>query len=120
MHGCTVDGMVLQIFLPQQENPYGRERGGGKLPQERAGFYGDSFDVGLVASEGYLTVPQVMEIFDHRKKDQGAWPAAKVASSYKLNPADAENLLKYFNNYRIETLTKPDLSPEMKFHKFHE
>lgn len=83
-------------------------------------FYGDSFDVGLVASPGHLTVPQVIEIFDRRKASKEAWPASKVASNYKLAPEDAENLLQYFSNYRITTIQKPDLTPEMKFHNFHE
>ena len=73
-----------------------------------------------MASEGHLTVPQVMEIFDRRKANEGEWSAAKVASSYKLDPKDVENLLRYFNNYQIKVIPKPDLTPEMKFHNLHE
>lgn len=76
--------------------------------------------MGAVATEGYLTVQQVNEIFDRRKANEGVWSAAKVAGSYKLSLEDAEHLLKHFNNFRVVTSNKNDLSPEMKFHNFHE
>ena len=102
----------------QQENPYGVERASSKLPQERGRAHEDSFDVGPVASEGFLTILQVSQIFE--KANKGEWSAEEVASAYKLRPEDAESLLRYFNNYRIETIPRPDLTPEMKFHQFHE
>ena len=107
------------MFLPQQENPYGAERAA-KLPQERRASDADSFDVGLVATPGFLTVPQVVEIFARRKASKEAWPAVKVASTYQLDPKDAENLLRYFNDYSILIIEKPDLTPDMKFHNLHE
>lgn len=101
-----------------QENPYGVERASSKLPQERGGAGGDSFEVGPEASEGFLTVLQVSQIFE--KANKGEWSAEKVASAYKLCPEDAESLLRYFNNYRVQNISRPDLTPEMKFHQFHE
>lgn len=112
--------MLAWIFHPQQENPYGAERAASKLPQERRASDTDSFNVGLVASPGYLTVPQVVEIFAKRKENKEAWPAAKVASSFQLDPVHAEHLLRYFNDYSIITIEKPDLSPKMEFHNLHE
>ena len=102
----------------QQENPYGAERPSLKLPQERGALDRDSFDI-AVASAGHLSVKQVMEIFEHRKRSEEEWTASKVATSFKIDEEAAENLLKYFNTYRVVAKYKQP-KPKMQFHNLHE
>ncbi len=102
----------------QQKNPYGAERQDAKLPQERRGIDRDSFDI-AVASEGYLSVKQVMEIFERRNRSEDEWTPSKVAATFKIDQEAAENLLKYFNTYKIVAKYKRP-KPNMDFHNLHE
>lgn len=102
----------------QQENPYGAARPDSKLPQERRGADRDNFDI-TVASDGYLSVKQMMEIFERRRRSEDEWTPSKVATTFKIDEKAAENLLKYFNTYKtVATYKRP--KPNMKFHNLHE
>ena len=102
----------------QQENPYGAERQASKLPQQRRGVDRDNFDIG-VASEGYLSVKQAMEIFERRQRNEDEWTPSKVAASFKIDEKAAENLLKYFSTYKVVAKYKRP-KPNMDFHNLHE
>ena len=60
---------------------------------------------------------QVLEAFAKRREKQSEWTPNQVANVYNIDPMDAENLLKYFNNYRILATHKPDT--ELKYHPLH-
>jgi len=102
----------------QQKNPYASERSSksDKLPQDRRAKYEDEFLVER-SSDGSLTVQQVLEIFTKRRENPSQWTPDQVARVYKIESTDADNLLKYFNNYRIASTHKPDT--ELKYHLLH-
>ena len=75
-------------------------------PQQQGGaFKADSSIDGVTADELLL-------MFHERRDNELKWTAEKVAADYKLSLSDAENLLRYFNNFVIvKKLPPPKTSP---------
>ena len=75
-------------------------------------MYEDSFVVSQ-APEGYLTFQQVMEVFNKRRT--GECTTDQLATEYKMDNNELENLFKYFSSYRV--IGKMDSNaPPMKLH----
>ena len=102
----------------QQENPFASERltKRDKLPKDRSVKYDDDFIIEK-SSEGYLTVQQLLEIFTKRRESPSEWNSETIAKQYKIEQNDAENLLKYFNNYKVLVSRKPDTP--LQYHLLH-
>ena len=61
-----------------------------------------------------VTADELLQMFYERRNNEMKWTAQKVASEYKLSLSDAENLLRYFNNFVIiKKLPPPKTSPLM-------
>ncbi len=84
-----------------------------KLPQDRRIVNEDNFDP-IRPAEGYVTYQQVLEALD-KCKDSDQWPIDKLASHYKLDKSDLNDLVTHFSSYRV--IGKADNSdPRMEFH----
>ena len=108
------------LSLPQQENPFASARRSepSKLPQDRSPHDEEELDPSA-ATKGYLTVRQVMEIFDRRAADSEKWTADAVAAQYCIDPTDAANLIRYYNNYKISVSKEGETRPRLDFHLLH-
>lgn len=59
-----------------------------------------------------MTADELLLMFYERRDNELKWTAEKVAADYKLSQNDAENLLRYFNNFVIvKKLPPPKTSP---------
>lgn len=108
------------MFSAQQENPFASERPERRrdnLPQDRSAKYEDEY-LTARASPGYLTVQQVFEIFDKRKEKMSGWTAETVANHYEVDLQDVENLLKFYNSYRV--VKSGESETALKFHLLHQ
>ena len=95
-------------FSMQQENPFASERGQkpSNLPQDRSAHSHDTFLIEK-SSAGHLTSFQVIEILNKREEQKEEWTAAVVAEKFKIDPQDAENLMKFFSSYKQVPSKKP-------------
>ena len=75
-----------------------------KAQQQGVAFKTDSSTDGVTADELLL-------MFYERRDNELKWTAEKVATDYKLSLSDAENLLRYFNNFVIVKKLPPKTSP---------
>jgi len=48
-----------------------------------------------------VAADELLLMFYERRNNELKWTAEKVAADYKLSLSDAENLLRYFNNFVI-------------------
>eukprot|EP00731_Ephydatia_muelleri_P032247 Em0023g754a len=88
-----------------------------KLPQDRSAKLEDDFHVEK-PQQGYLTTKQVMDIFNSRWSNPEQFTVQYVGSKYSIASSDAENLLKYFTNYKMQS-PGPSPKPDMAFHPLH-
>lgn len=100
--------------LPPHEAPLRKD----KLPQDRSVKIEDDFHVEK-PQQGYLTTKQAMDIFNARWSNPEQFTAQYVATKYSIASNDAENLLKYFTNYKVQPHLRSSPKPDMAFHPLH-
>ncbi|XP_038078203.1 NADH dehydrogenase [ubiquinone] 1 alpha subcomplex assembly factor 4-like [Patiria miniata] len=59
------------------------------------------FEVPDEVPEGRLTVPMAMEILAKHKRNPKEWPVERLATDYKLDLTDTQNILEYFQSFKV-------------------
>ncbi|XP_071800536.1 NADH dehydrogenase [ubiquinone] 1 alpha subcomplex assembly factor 4-like [Asterias amurensis] len=59
------------------------------------------FEVPDEIPDGRLTVPMAIEMLAKHKRNPKEWPVDRLATDYKLDLKDAENILEYFNSFKV-------------------
>lgn len=58
-----------------------------------------------------VTADELLLMFYERRNNEMKWTAEKIATDYNLSLTDAENLLRYFNNFVLVKKIPPRTSP---------
>ena len=106
----------INYSILQHENPFGSERPRkpDNLPQDRSEHFGDVYIIDK-SSEGFLTYAQVLEILNRRESEtKGDWSPEVVAKKYRIDPKDAENLMKYYSSYRQADVSSKKPKPAFR------
>ena len=75
------------------------------LPKDRRVSAKDTFTLTTASSAGFVSYAEVLEILNAREMERnGGLTAEVVAEMYKIEPLDAENLMKYFSAYKVSNL----------------
>lgn len=99
-HDATLRRNLRSVYLQSETTPRDMK------PQQQQGV--SQVD----RSSSGMTADELLLMFYERRNNELAWTAERVATDYKLSLNDAENLLRYFNNFVIvQKLPPPKSSP---------
>ncbi|XP_033122200.1 NADH dehydrogenase [ubiquinone] 1 alpha subcomplex assembly factor 4-like [Anneissia japonica] len=61
--------------------------------------------------KGRLTVQQALELLAKHQRNRNEWPVERLAQEYSLNPIDTQNIVEYFQSFKVISMESKDSLP---------